>query len=103
MNRQWIALGLLCVGTITSCTPTATEQEKSRAKTDEAPAQGQAAIPDDLDVVILNGRVIDPETNFDAVRNVGVKGGRIAVITKEEIQGKETRNYNELAVWYKLE
>ena len=29
----------------------------------------------DLDLVILNGRVMDPETNFDAVRNVGVKGG----------------------------
>ena len=33
------------------------------------------------DVVILNGRVMDPETNFDAVRNVGVRNGRIEAIT----------------------
>jgi N-acyl-D-glutamate deacylase len=46
----------------------------------------------DYDVVILNGRVIDPETMMDAVRNVGVKDGRIAVITDEEINGKETIN-----------
>ncbi len=25
----------------------------------------------EFDVVILNGRVMDPETNFDGVRNVG--------------------------------
>jgi len=44
----------------------------------------------DYDVVILNGRVMDPETNFDAVRNIGIKDDRIAVITKDEITGKET-------------
>ncbi len=42
------------------------------------------------DTVILNGRVMDPETNFDAVRNVGIKGDRIAVITEEKITGKKT-------------
>lgn len=98
MTRPWIALSLLCVGTMASCTPTATEQEKSPGKTGEAPAQGQGTIPDDLDVVILNGRVMDPETDFDAVRNVGVKDGRIAVITKEEIQGKETIDAKGLVV-----
>ncbi|MFV7769458.1 hypothetical protein [Shewanella marisflavi] len=42
------------------------------------------------DVVINNGRVIDPETKFDAVANVGVKDGKIAVITNKQINGKET-------------
>ena len=45
---------------------------------------------DDYDVVILNGRVMDPETNFDAVRNVGIKDGRIVTITEESIAGAET-------------
>ena len=43
-----------------------------------------------FDVVILNGRVIDPETNFDAVQNVGIKNGEIAIVTEDEIKGKET-------------
>jgi hypothetical protein len=34
------------------------------------------------DVLILNGRVMDPETNFDAIRNVGIKDGRIALISE---------------------
>ncbi len=54
---------------------------------------GFAAVPvqaQDYDMVILNGRVLDPETKLDAVRNVGVKDGRIAVITKDKITGKET-------------
>jgi len=49
------------------------------------PAQAQ-----DYDVVILNGRVMDPETKYDDIANVGIKGGNIAVITKEKITGKET-------------
>jgi hypothetical protein len=42
------------------------------------------------DVVILGGRVMDPETRFDAVRNVGIRDGRIAVITEDDIAGEET-------------
>ena len=39
------------------------------------------ALAADYDLVILNGRVMDPETNFDQIANVGIKGGKIAVIT----------------------
>ena len=44
----------------------------------------------EYDIVILHGRVIDPETMFDDVANVGIKDGLIVVITKEKIEGKET-------------
>jgi len=44
----------------------------------------------DYDLVIKNGRVMDPETNFDAVANVGIKGGRIAAITDKAINGDKT-------------
>jgi len=44
------------------------------------------------DLVILNGRVMDPETMFDAVRNIGVKDGKIVSITKDKIKGKEVIN-----------
>ena len=40
-----------------------------------------------FDVVIRNGRVMDPETRLDAVRNVGVRGGRIVAITAESLEG----------------
>ena len=56
------------------------------------------AIAKDYDVVILNGRVMDPETNFDGVRNVGIKDGRIAAITKKEIKGKESIDATGLVV-----
>ena len=35
---------------------------------------------------------MDPETNFDGVRNVGIKDGKIVVITEDAIKGKETIN-----------
>ena len=41
------------------------------------------------DVVILNGRVIDPETNLDAIRNVGLRGDKIAVVTRKDINGRQ--------------
>ncbi len=40
--------------------------------------------------MILNGRVMDPETKLDAIRNVGVKGGKIVAVTEQAIQGSET-------------
>jgi len=42
------------------------------------------------DLVILSGRIMDPETGFDGVRNVGVKDGLIASITEADIAGRET-------------
>ena len=44
----------------------------------------------DYDLVINNGRVIDPETKFDSVANVGIKDGVIAVVTEDRINGKQT-------------
>ncbi len=38
------------------------------------------------DVVIRNGRVMDPETLFDDVRNIGIRGGRIVAITREALE-----------------
>jgi hypothetical protein len=47
------------------------------------------AVAQTYDVVILNGRVMDPETNFDAVRNVGIKDGRIVTVTTDKIAGQK--------------
>jgi len=47
------------------------------------------AMAQTYDLVINNGRVMDPETSYDAVANVGIKDGRIAVITEKSISGKE--------------
>jgi N-acyl-D-aspartate/D-glutamate deacylase len=40
------------------------------------------------DTVILHGRVIDPESGADAVRNVGIIGGSIAAITTDDLEGR---------------
>lgn len=47
-------------------------------------------VAQNYDVVILNGRVMDPETGFDQITNVGISNGWITVITDEEIDGRET-------------
>ena len=44
----------------------------------------------DYDLVINNGRVMDPETLFDGVANVGIKNGRIAEISKKPLKGAKT-------------
>jgi N-acyl-D-aspartate/D-glutamate deacylase len=46
--------------------------------------------PESFDVVILHGRVMDPESGLDAVRNVGISGGKIRVVSEKELRGKET-------------
>jgi dihydroorotase len=42
------------------------------------------------DVVIANGRVMDPETGFDQIAHVGINGGRIEAIDEEPLRGETT-------------
>src|SRR5438132_300418 len=51
-----------------------------------------------FDVVILHGRVMDPESNLDSIRNVGISGGKIRAISQKELRGKETIEARGLAV-----
>ena len=43
-----------------------------------------------FDLAIVNGRVVDPESRLDAVRNVGVLGGKIAAVSAAPLKGKRT-------------
>ena len=48
------------------------------------------ALAQDYDLVINNGRVMDPETMFDDIANVGITKGRIVAISKQPLSGTET-------------
>ena len=50
------------------------------------------------DLVILHGRVMDPESGLDAVSNVGIRNGKIAVISGNELRGKEVIDAQGLVV-----
>src|SRR5689334_18131505 len=49
-------------------------------------------------VVISRGRVIDPETKLDAVRDVAIQGGKIAAISEASLQGSEVVDARGLVV-----
>jgi N-acyl-D-aspartate/D-glutamate deacylase len=59
---------------------------------------GRAADDERYDVVIANGRVMDPESGLDAVRNVGISGGKIRAVSSNPLQGKTTMDANGLVV-----
>lgn len=50
------------------------------------------------DVVITKGRVIDPESGLDAVRNVGISGGKIRAISGSTLKGKQSIDAKGLVV-----
>src|SRR5580658_8336495 len=50
------------------------------------------------DVVIKNGRVLDPESGLDGVRNVGIIGNRIAAISTSALNGKTLVDATDLVV-----
>lgn len=56
------------------------------------------AVNASYDIVILGGRVMDPETMYDRVSNIGIQDGRIATITQEPIEGKEVIDASGLVV-----
>jgi N-acyl-D-aspartate/D-glutamate deacylase len=41
-----------------------------------------------FDLVILNGRVIDPESRSDAIRNLGISNGTIKAVTTRNLSGR---------------
>jgi dihydroorotase-like cyclic amidohydrolase len=50
------------------------------------------------DVVILNGRVMDPESKLDVVCNIGISGDSIKIITPEPVKGRATIDAKGLVV-----
>ena len=50
------------------------------------------------DIVLTGGRVIDPETKLDTIKNVGIINNRIAQISSEPLKGKEVINASGLVV-----
>ena len=50
------------------------------------------------DLVLANGRVIDPESGLDAVRNVAIRDGRIAAISADTLSARDTVDVRGLVV-----
>jgi N-acyl-D-aspartate/D-glutamate deacylase len=42
---------------------------------------------DRYDLVLANGRVMDPESGLDAIRHVGIRSGRIAAVSESPLDG----------------
>ena len=57
-------------------------------------AQGQP----EFDLVLSGGRVMDPETGLDAIRNVGISGNKIAAISTGALRGKKVLDVTGMVV-----
>lgn len=44
---------------------------------------GAASGQEEYDLVIVGARVVDPETMLDQVRNIGITGNEIAIVTRD--------------------
>ncbi|NND08636.1 MAG: D-glutamate deacylase [Saprospiraceae bacterium] len=51
-----------------------------------------------FDIVLDGGRVIDPETGLDEVRNIGIRDGRIMAVSSEVLTGKQNIDVSNLVV-----
>lgn len=50
------------------------------------------------DMVISAGRIMDPESGFDAVRNIGIRNGTIETISEDQLQGDVLIDATDLVV-----
>ena len=57
-----------------------------------------SSVEGSFDLVITGGRVMDPESGLDAVRNVGVRDGRIAVVSETALEGADVLDATGLVV-----
>jgi hypothetical protein len=49
-----------------------------------------AAAATTYDTVILHARAIDPETGLDAIRNIGITGGKVTAVSTDPLSGRQT-------------
>lgn len=50
------------------------------------------AVATDCDLALIGGRVMDPETGLDAIRNVCIVSGGITAVTTDALHGKRTED-----------
>ena len=55
-----------------------------------------AAPSESFDLVIANGRVMDPESGLDANRNIGLRAGKIVAISEKALSGKTDHRHKRL-------
>ncbi len=68
----------------------------SRKASADSAAAGSASA--NYDLVISGGRVMDPESKLDAVRNIGIRDGKIAAISTSPLSGKTAIDAKALVV-----
>jgi len=82
-GAAWILFGSLVVAPVA-----AAQSSRATRATDRV----------DFDLVLANGRVIDPETGLDGVRSVGIRDGRIAAISRTPLRGRTVLDASGLVV-----
>lgn len=63
-----------------------------------AALQAAQQMTEQYDTVISHGRVIDPETKLDAIRDVGIQGGKIAAVSETPLPGRHVIDARGLVV-----
>ena len=58
----------------------------------------RVAAAETYDLVIANGRVMDPESGLEAVRNVAIRAGKVAAVSETPLTGKTTIDAKGLVV-----
>ena len=56
------------------------------------------AAPQELDLVLAGGRVMDPASGLDAIRHVGIRDGRVAAVSETPLEGREVVDAGGLVV-----
>jgi N-acyl-D-aspartate/D-glutamate deacylase len=59
---------------------------------------GSTAAGESFDIVLKGGRVVDPETGLDGIRDVGLRGDRIAAVSTETLAGRRIIDLRGLVV-----
>lgn len=59
---------------------------------------GTMAADEPYDLVVANGRVMDPESGLDSVRHVGIRGGKVEAVSEIPLAGRETIDASGLVV-----
>src|SRR5688572_30319940 len=99
-RSRLLIVALLCSWSCSHPGTPAPSAPSAAATVVPAPAAPRSETPPALeyDLVLQGGRVIDPESGLDGVRNVGIQAGKIAAVSASPLKGRATIDASGLVV-----
>ena len=80
-RNAWLTVVSVLLASLALAQGRETSEDPPKVRAPIGIAHETSAATQSYDIAVVNGRVMDPESGLDAIRNIGISGDTIKIIT----------------------